>query len=174
MPRRHTYEAAITWTGDRGAGTSHYRAYDRSHDVDSTGRPTIAGSSDPAFRGDPSRWNPEQLLVVSLSQCHMLWYLHLAAEAGVVVTGYVDHAEGTMEEQSDGSGLFTEVVLRPVIHVTAADMVSSALDLHDRAHALCFIARSVRFPVRHEPTVVAAGAAPASEAANAHVTRVQA
>jgi organic hydroperoxide reductase OsmC/OhrA len=156
MPKLHTYDAIVAWTGDRGTGTSHYTAYDRTHEVTAAGRPAIAGSSDPAFRGDPARWSPEQLLVVSLAQCHMLWYLHLAAVAGVVVTGYVDRAVGTMAEHADGGGQFVEVVLRPTVTVTDAAMAERGRELHERAHELCFIARSVNFPVRHEASIRAA------------------
>ncbi|MBX6751357.1 MAG: OsmC family protein [Micromonosporaceae bacterium] len=154
--RIHTYETTVTWTGNRGTGTSGYRDYDRSCDLAAPGRPAIAASSDPLFRGDPTRWNPEQLLVASLSQCHLLWFLHLAAEAGVVVTSYVDEAVGTLAEQPGGAGQFTEVVLRPRVTVADPVMIPVAQPLHDRAHELCFIARSVNFPVRHEPVTVAA------------------
>ncbi len=155
MARLHTYDTVVTWTGDRGTGTSGYRDYARDHDVLADGRDPIAGSSDAAFRGDPSRWNPEQLLVASLSQCHMLWYLHLCADAGVVVTGYVDHASGTMAESGQG-GQFTEVVLRPAVTVSSPDMVDAAERLHADADRACFIANSVNFPVRHDPTVAVA------------------
>jgi organic hydroperoxide reductase OsmC/OhrA len=152
VARLHTYDTVVTWTGNRGTGTSGYRDYGRDHEVAAEGRPTIAGSSDPTFRGDPTRWNPEQLLVASLSQCHLLWYLHLCADAGVVVTDYVDHAHGTMAETGDG-GRFTEVVLRPQITVAEPAMVERAMSLHEAAHRACFIANSVNFPVRHEPNV---------------------
>lgn len=152
MVRQHTYDTVVTWTGNLGSGTSGYREYERSHDVDTDGRATIAGSSDPAFRGDPGRWSPEHLLVASLSQCHMLWYLHLCADAGVVVTGYVDHAHGCMTEV-DAGGQFTGVTLRPRVRVADAAMVDTAVRLHADAHRACFIANSVNFPVRHEPTV---------------------
>jgi organic hydroperoxide reductase OsmC/OhrA len=145
--RTHTYTTVVTWTGDQGTGTSGYRDYTRDHDVAAEGRPVILGSSEPLFRGDPSRWNPELLLVASLSQCHMLWYLHLASEAKVVVTGYVDEAVGTMTEEPGGAGRFTSVTLRPRITVTSPEMVDVARSLHERAHALCFIAQSVNFPV---------------------------
>ena len=79
----HRYDVTVTWTGNDGEGTKSYRSYRRDHDVDAPGRPTVPGSSDPAFRGDPSRWNPEQLLVAALSQCHMLSYLHQCAANGV-------------------------------------------------------------------------------------------
>jgi organic hydroperoxide reductase OsmC/OhrA len=155
VPRTHTYETVVTWTGNTGTGTSGYRDYERAHDVRADGRPVIPGTSDPAFRGDPSRWNPEQLLVASLSQCHMLWYLHLATRAGVVVTAYTDPATGTMAEEADGSGQFTEVILRPEVTVAEAEMAPKAAELHEAAHVMCFIARSVNFPVRHEPAPVA-------------------
>nr|WP_240947785.1 OsmC family protein [Planosporangium mesophilum] len=141
----------VTWTGDRGTGTSSYRAYGRAHEVTAPGLPPLPGSSDPTFRGEPDRWNPEQLLVAALSQCHMLAYLHLCAVAGVVVTGYSDTPRGVMAETADGGGHFTEVVLRPRVTVESADMVERATALHEDAHQVCFIANSVNFPVRHEP-----------------------
>src|ERR1700678_364097 len=117
MGRRHSYAVTVTWTGNEGTGTSGYRDYARSHEISSTGKSTIAGSSDPAFRGDRGRWNPEDLLVASLSACHKLWYLHLCAQAGVAVASYIDNAEGVMEETTDGSGRFERVLLRPQVKV---------------------------------------------------------
>ncbi|OHV05519.1 peroxiredoxin [Mycobacterium talmoniae] len=152
MSVEHTYTVEIRWTGDRGTGTSNYRVYGREHEVISEGRPTILGSADPAFRGDPTRWNPEQLLLASLSQCHLLWYLHLCAVHGVVVTSYVDRPVGTMTETAEG-GHFTAAVLRPQVQVVAAKMVDKALALHGDAHRACFIANSVNFPVTHDPAV---------------------
>ncbi len=154
MPRTHTYDVTVTWTGDRGSGTSGYRAYSRAHEVAADGRPALPGSADPAFRGEPDRWNPEQLLVASIAQCHLLWYLHLCADAGVVVTGYVDEPRGVLAETADGGGHFTEVVLRPRVTVAASEMAHRAAALHEDAHKLCFIANSVNFPVRHEPVTL--------------------
>ncbi len=151
----HRYELTVEWTGDRGTGTRSYTGYGRDHIVSAEGRPKIRGSADPGFRGEDSRWNPEQLFVASLSQCHMLWFLHLCADSGVVVLEYVDHPIGTMVTAVDGSGEFTEVLLRPSVVVAAADQVERAQGLHERAHEMCFITRSVRCPVRHEPTAVA-------------------
>jgi organic hydroperoxide reductase OsmC/OhrA len=151
--RTHRYATTVVWTGDRGEGTASYRAYGREHEVTAEGRRPIAGSSDPAFRGDSERWNPEQLLVAALSECHLLFYLHLCAVSGVVVVGYEDHAEGVMEETEEGGGRFTEVTLRPAVEVADPSMTESALELHDRAHELCFIASSVNFPVRHQPEI---------------------
>jgi organic hydroperoxide reductase OsmC/OhrA len=156
VARIHNYQTTVTWTGNRGTGTSSYRDYDRYTDLAAPDRPVIASSSDPLFRGDPTRWNPELLLVVSLSQCHLLWYLHLAATAGVVVTSYVDDAVGTMAEEPGGAGRFQEVVLRPRVTVADPEMIPTAEGLHERANELCFIAQSVNFPVRHAPVTVAA------------------
>jgi organic hydroperoxide reductase OsmC/OhrA len=154
MTPRHVYETRTTWTGDRGQGTADYRSYDRTHDTTAPGRPAIAASSDPAFRGDADRWNPELLLVAALSQCHMLSYLHKCALGGVVVTAYEDTAEGVMVESDDGGGHFEDVVLRPLVTVAEAGMVERAQALHHDASAVCFIASSVNFPVRHEPRAV--------------------
>jgi organic hydroperoxide reductase OsmC/OhrA len=151
MGRRHFYTATVTWTGNTGTGTSGYRDYQRSHGISSGEKATITGSSDPAFRGDRTRWNPEELLVASLSACHQLWYLHLCAEAGVVVEAYVDEASGVMEESADGGGQFVEVILRPRVRLTPGSDPTKARSLHEEAHAKCFIARSVNFPVRCEP-----------------------
>lgn len=153
MARRHSYTVTITWTGNTGAGTAGYRDYERSYDISSPGKPTIAGSSDPAFRGDRGRWNPEDLLVASLSACHKLWYLHLCAEAGLVVNAYVDEAVGVMEESADGGGQFVEVTLRPRVSIASGCDREKAHALHHAAHAKCFIARSVNFPVACEPVI---------------------
>jgi organic hydroperoxide reductase OsmC/OhrA len=149
----HTYTVTTTWTGNQGTGTSGYRDFSRDHALSAPGRPPLLASSDPSFRGDPTRWNPEQLLVAALSDCHMLWYLHLCAVGGVVVESYVDDAVGSMATEKSGAGQFTEVVLRPRVVVTSDEMVDKAISLHEKAHEMCFIARSVNFPVRHEPVV---------------------
>ncbi|MFE9933755.1 OsmC family protein [Streptomyces sp. NPDC005533] len=152
MARLHSYATRVTWTGNLGTGTSHYRAYARAHEVAAGELPVILGSADPTFRGDASRWNPEQLLLAALSQCHMMSYLHFCAVNGVVVTSYVDEATGTMATTGD-SGQFTEAVVHPRITVSEESMVAAAIELHEEAHRACFIANSVNFPVRHEPTV---------------------
>ena len=149
----HRYAVSVSWTGNRGSGTSGYRDYSRDYEVGTEGKPLIPGSSDPAFRGDRSRWNPEELLVASLSACHKLWYLHLAAEAGIVVTAYVDRAEGVMELLPGGAGRFKKVVLHPKVTVTAGSDVERARALHAPAHEKCFIASSVNFPVECEPEI---------------------
>jgi organic hydroperoxide reductase OsmC/OhrA len=154
--RTHRYDLSMTWTGNRGTGTSGYRDYGRDHEIGAEGRPVLEGSSDPVFRGDKTRWNPELELVAALSQCHMLSYLHVCVTAGVVVTGYDDTPYGLMAETEDGGGHFTEVVLRPSVTVASADMADRARELHGEASEKCFIASSVNFPVRHEPSVTVA------------------
>ncbi|MEU9088435.1 OsmC family protein [Streptomyces sp. NPDC048357] len=152
MARLHSYTTRVTWTGNLGTGTSHFRAYSRAHEVAAGELPVILGSSDPTFRGDASRWNPEQLLLAALAQCHMLSYLHFCTVNGVVVTSYVDEATGTMATAGD-SGQFTEAVVHPRVTVSEESMVAAAIELHKEARRACFIANSVNFPVRHEPTV---------------------
>src|ERR1700689_5939987 len=139
MARRHQYEVTVTWTGNSGTGTSGYRNYERAHEISALGKSTIAGSSDPTFRGDRARWNPEELLVASLSACHKLWYLHLCSEAGIAVVSYIDNAEGVMEETTDGSGHFERVLLRPQVKVMPGSDIAKARALHHTAHAKCFI-----------------------------------
>jgi organic hydroperoxide reductase OsmC/OhrA len=157
MTKTHRYAVTVTWTGNTGSGTSDYRSYERRHEISAGARkPVIPGSSDPAFRGDPSRWNPEELLVASVSACHKLWYLHLCADASIVVLNYVDRAEGIMQEDADGSGRFERVILRPEVTIAPGSDVSKARELHHLAHAKCFIANSVNFPVEHEPEVTTA------------------
>ncbi len=154
--KQHRYSTSVEWTGNLGEGTASYRAYSRDHLIFAPGRPELAGSSDPAFRGDASRYNPEDLLVASLSSCHMLWYLHLCSAAGIVVLAYRDEAEGTMAEDEGGGGRFVAAVLRPVATLAAGGDAERARALHEDAHRLCFIANSVNFPVSIEPAVLLA------------------
>jgi organic hydroperoxide reductase OsmC/OhrA len=154
--RRHQYRILNQWSGNLGTGTSAYKAYSRSHELHGEGKSDpIRGSSDPLFRGDPTRYNPEELLVGALSACHMLWVLHLSADAGIAITEYADEATGEMVEHPDGSGEFTRVVLRPRMVITDAARIAEAAAIHGRAHAVCCLARSVNFPVEHEPIVTA-------------------
>ena len=146
----HHYALTVTWTGNLGEGTSGYRAYSRDHDIEIPGLPVLKGSADPTFRGDPGRYNPEQLLLAALSQCHMLSFLHVAVKHGVVVTGYRDQAEGLMRTNRDGSGQFESVTLRPVVATKDPVAPDTMAAMHHEANSLCFIARSVNFPVRHE------------------------
>lgn len=152
--KHHHYKTTIEWTGNTGSGTSNYRDYERSHTISVENKPVIEGSSDPAFRGDKTKYNPEEMLLSSLSSCHMLWYLHCCSEAGIIVTDYIDNAVGTMEETSNGSGRFTEVVLNPVVTITDETRVEKAIELHKKANEFCFIANSVNFPVKHAPKIL--------------------
>lgn len=152
--KKHEYTTSLRWTGDRGTGTSGYRAYGRDHEITGPLKGSVVqGSSDPHFRGDGSRYNPEDLLIASLSACHMLSYLHVCAVNDIVVTAYEDDAVGIMAQNSDGSGQFTEVTLHPRVTITAGSDAARALELHEEAGRLCFIARSVNFPVRHAPVI---------------------
>lgn len=155
MNTEHHYSVELEWTGNRGTGTSGYKAYGRDHIVRSNGKHDIEGSSDKTFYGDHDRWNPEELLLVALSQCHLLSYLHVAAAHGVQVVGYTDSAVGTMETSSDGGGRFTSVTLKPVVTVADSGVRELADSLHHEASQKCFIAASVNFPVRHETAVYA-------------------
>lgn len=154
MNGQHTYNLTVKWTGNTGKGTNNYRGYERSHTVTVKEKADIACSSDPAFRGDKTKYNPEELFVASISTCHMLWYLHLCADAGVVVADYTDNATGIMQESEKGGGHFTEVTLNPIVIVTDKSMIEKANELHHRANKLCFIANSCNFPIRHKPTVM--------------------
>lgn len=151
--KTHKYHCQLTWTGDRGEGTKSYKAYDRSHKIEIKGKSTIKGSSDPSFLGDPTKHNPEELLVASLSSCHMLWYLHLCSTNGIRVRSYSDTPVGSMLEEADGAGRFSEVVLRPIVQIDEADNLDKAALLHKEAHKKCFIANSVNFRVRCEHTI---------------------
>jgi organic hydroperoxide reductase OsmC/OhrA len=153
MSKMHKYETTVRWTGNLGTGTTGYKDYGRNHEISAPGKPMIPASSDPVFRGDASRYNPEELLVASLSTCHMLWYLHLCAVGKVVVLEYEDQPSGTMEETADGGGRFLEVTLQPRITVTAQSDLETAKRLHHDAHGKCFIANSVNFPVACEPVI---------------------
>lgn len=152
--KNHHYKTTIQWTGNKGTGTSGYIDYERSHTISVENKTTIDGSSDPAFRGDKTKHNPEEMFLSSLSSCHMLWYLHFCSEAGIIVTDYQDEATGIMAETPNGSGHFTEVTLHPTIYVMDDSMIEKAKELHHKASEFCFIANSVNFPVKHIPIVL--------------------
>lgn len=149
--REHHYQVNVEWTGNKGNGTESYKAYNRDYVISAEKKNPILGSSDPAFLGDATRWNPEDLLVASASACHKLWYLHLCAEAGISVSTYIDRATGTMIEGK--KGCFTGITLRPEITIRSGDDIKLARELHHRAHELCFIANSLNFPVLCESEI---------------------
>ncbi|HMJ45913.1 MAG TPA: OsmC family protein [Ferruginibacter sp.] len=150
----HQYKVALEWTGNSGEGTKNYTSYQRSHNISVENKPVIECSSDPAFRGDPVKHNPEEMLVASISSCHMLWFLHLCADNGIIVLKYIDNAIGTMLEDSVG-GRFTEVVLHPVVTISDPSKIELTNSLHRPANKKCFIANSCNFPIRHQPWCVA-------------------
>lgn len=147
MNRQHVYKARLEWTGNKGNGTSGYKEYDRSYIIKAEGKPYLHGSSDPVFRGDKSMYNPEDLLLASLSACHMLWFLHFCSDEGIIVTNYTDHPSGTLTEAENGSGKFIEVILSPEVTVKEERMIHMINALHEKAHQYCFISNSVNFPV---------------------------
>jgi organic hydroperoxide reductase OsmC/OhrA len=149
--KTHYYQSTITWTGNKGNGTSDYLSYSRDHVISISNKPDLLGSSDTVFRGDGTKHNPEDMLLASLSVCHMLWYLHLCADAGINVMSNIDSPKGIMEEHQGSGGKFIEVILNPVITIEYPDMIDLALSLHEKAHAYCFIANSVNFPVKNVP-----------------------
>ncbi|MEO6948662.1 MAG: OsmC family protein [Ginsengibacter sp.] len=152
MDKVYHYQATIQWTGNNGTGTADYHNYERSHTIKMDSKPDILGSSDPELRGDKTKHNPEELLVASLSACHMMWYLRLCAEAGINVISYEDNATGIMTQISNGGGRFSEVTLNPIVTVTEQGMIDQANELHKKANELCFIANSVNFPIKHRAT----------------------
>jgi organic hydroperoxide reductase OsmC/OhrA len=151
MNKQHRYNLSIEWQGNTGTGTSGYSAYSRDHIISSENKLLVSCSSDPAFRGNKAKYNPEELLVASIASCHMLWYLHLCADAGVIVVDYKDSAIGIMQETDNGSGFFKEITLYPEVIVKDASMIEKANSLHAKANEYCFIANSVKFPVHHKP-----------------------
>jgi organic hydroperoxide reductase OsmC/OhrA len=154
MPTEHHYELTIDWTGNKGEGTKTYTAYTRDHTISGTGKPDILGSSDPAFRGDASHYNPEDLFLSSVSTCHMLWYLHLCAVNNIVVLEYTDKPLGIVNEEKDGSGKFQSVTLRPRTKLAPESDSAKAIALHEEVHRYCFIANSVNFRIEVVPEIV--------------------
>ena len=152
MANTHSYTAHVTWTGNCGTGTASYHAYGREHEVAIDGKPTILGSSDPSFLGDAAKWNPEDMLISSISTCHMLWFLHLASDAGWVIEHYEDRVEAVMQMNPNGSGQFSSATLHPVATISSGDPALLD-DLHHKAHEMCFIARSLNFEIGCEASV---------------------
>ncbi|HWY38194.1 MAG TPA: OsmC family protein [Bacteroidia bacterium] len=151
MAKEHHYKANVTWTGNKGEGTKDYKAYERNYTISIENKPDMYGSADTPFRGDGTKYNPEDLLLTSLSVCHMLWFLHFCADNGIIVTAYTDKPTGTMIENTGGGGRFTEVTLHPVVTITDNTQIEKANSLHAEANKKCFIANSCNFPVKHVP-----------------------
>ena len=152
--KKHKYKLKIEWTGNQGNGTADYHAYKRDLSIQGTDKYNeILSSSDPAFLGDKSRYNPEELFLSSISSCHMLWYLHLCATNKIVVTKYIDYATGVMEESENGSGAFQEVTLHPKVTVRDKASIDKAKALHTEANKMCFIANSCNFKIHHDAEI---------------------
>lgn len=154
MNEQHNYSLTVKWTGNTGTGTSNYKEFERSHSIFVGNKIEILGSSDTAFRGDKTKHNPEDLLLASISSCHMLWYLHLCAAEGIIVTDYVDNATGIMIETANGGGKFAQATLKPTVTITDILMTEKANELHKKANELCFVANSLNFPIHHKPTCI--------------------
>ena len=152
MTLEHNYKLTTIWTGNKGDGTKNVRTYDRSHTISIPGKPDLFLTTDNPAVGDKSKLNPEDLLVSALSSCHMLSYLYLCSLEGVIITSYLDNATGIMIENESGGGKFKEVTLNPIVSVTEESMVEKAIALHHKAHEICYIANSVNFEVKCNPT----------------------
>ncbi|REC55529.1 OsmC family peroxiredoxin [Chryseobacterium piscium] len=151
--KQHQYKSKIKWTGNTSESTQNYRSYERSYTISVDGKAEIKGSSDPAFLGNPELHNPEDLLLASVSSCHLLWYLHFCSVNKILVLEYIDFVEGTMIESENGSGKFTEIILKPKILVAEKEMIEKAIELHHKANEYCFIANSLNFEVKHQPEI---------------------
>lgn len=153
MKTQHNYKLALKWTGNQGSGTSNYKNFERSYTIQIENKAIIHGSSDPEFRGDRTKHNPEELLLAATSSCHMLWYLHLCSEAKIVVTDYTDNATATLDETETGNGKFSSITLNPIVTVTDQSMVKQAIELHKNANEFCFVSNSLNFKVAHQPVI---------------------
>lgn len=153
MNTQHNYKLAVKWTGNQGSGTSNYKEFERSYAIQIENKAVIHGSSDPEFRGDRTKHNPEELLLAAVSSCHMLWYLHLCSEAKIVVVDYIDNATAILQETENGNGKFTSITLNPIVTVTEKAMIEQATKLHKKANEFCFVSNSLNFKVDHQPVI---------------------
>ena len=151
--KTHKYTSQFEWTGNTGKGTQNYSSYERDFLIKVAEKATILGSSDPSFRGDHTKHNPEDLFLSSICSCHALWYLHLCASHEIEVHSYTDNAEGVMTEREDGGGQFTEVLLKPIVLIKKKTNIPLAVSLHEEANELCFIANSCNFPIHHQAKI---------------------
>lgn len=155
---KHDYKARLIWDGNLGTGTTNYTGYGRKYRLQIDGKPELTGSADPMFRGDANAYNPEDLFVAALSSCHLLSYLALCARTKINVIAYEDNATGVLQLRPDGGGIFESVTLRPTVTLAPGSDEKRAMELHETAHDLCFVAASVRIPVLHEPQIRIEGA----------------
>jgi organic hydroperoxide reductase OsmC/OhrA len=150
----HNYKLSVKWTGNQGTGTSDYKDFERSYSIQIENKADILGSADAEFRGDKTKHNPEELLLASVSSCHMLWYLHLCAENNIIVTDYIDNATAILEETTNGNGKFASITLNPTVTITDKIMVDQAKELHKKANEFCFVANSLNIKVDHQPIII--------------------
>ncbi|MBL0286511.1 MAG: OsmC family protein [Bacteroidetes bacterium] len=151
MSNKINYKLIMAWLGNEGTGTSGYKHYKRDFVVVGEGKPPISGSSDVHFLGDIEKYNPEEMLLMSVSSCHMLWFLHLCAVSDVVVSEYSDEPTGVLEIFADGGGKFSEITLRPIISIIGQPSIEQLNSLQEKANKLCFIANSLNIKINHEP-----------------------
>ena len=149
MTFKHLFKASINWTSSQNQQQSEKKFYSKSHKIKLEGKPILIVSAAKAFKGNPELYNPEDLLLSSLVSCHMMSYLYVCSQNGIEVLEYSDNAEATLEVSPDGSGRFVEVTLNPKITISNSNQIQQALDLHQKANQLCFIANSCNFPVLH-------------------------
>lgn len=154
MSKTQNYKLDLSWQGNHGAGTMTHTSYDRNFTTHEGSRPPVLGSSHPAFRGNSERYCPEELLLASLSSCHMLWYLHMCAAHEVVVLEYHDHPVMEMEVKEFGNGDIRSATLSPVVRIASEDQREQAMAMHQRAHQSCFIAKAVNFEIILKPKIV--------------------
>ena len=153
MNTQHNYKLAVKWTGNQGSGTSNYNEFERSYAIQIENKVVIHGSSDPEFRGDRTKHNPEELLLAATSSCHMLWYLHFCSENKIIVVDYIDNATAILQETENGNGKFSSITLNPIVTVTEKAMIEQATELHKKANEFCFVANSLNFKVEHQPVI---------------------
>lgn len=150
---KHLFKAAINWTSKQNPPDSTKRFYSKSHQIKIEGKPVLEVSAAKAFKGDPELYNPEDLLLSSLVSCHMMSYLYVCSQNGIEVLEYSDNAEATLEVSPNGSGRFVAAKLYPKVKILNPEQIQLALDLHQKANELCFIANSCNFPVMHHASV---------------------
>lgn len=155
MAFKHIFKVALSWFSTEKVASPKSKVYSKSHHISIEGKSDLAISAAKAFKGDPSLYNPEDLLLSSLVSCHMMSYLYLCDQNNIEVISYTDHAEAILEVNSDASGRFVEVILKPAVVILNPEQIALALDLHKKANQLCFIANSCNFPVMHMPTCLA-------------------
>jgi organic hydroperoxide reductase OsmC/OhrA len=146
--KHHQYKLKIEWTGNNGNGTEKYDKYRRDFTIHFENKAPVFASADSIFRGDPSKLNPEEMLLSAISSCHMLWFLHECADHGIKLIEYTDTPEAVLEIVPGNGGRFTEATLTPEIVLESFDGKINILELYELAAKKCFIANSCNFPIK--------------------------